>query len=146
MPTTTATHTCRFCGSNDVEETYDHWVIDSPATGGRFESVLACPSCSYLVRGKPATEREARLAEAQAAYEAEVARRVRLAAKVPASLIEEVRAYAYAHYTEGGWDVLVECWEDADIAEAIAGATTLLGARRKLATVIGVWAARSAGF
>lgn len=33
--------------------------------------------------------------------------------------IAAVRAYALEHYNEGGWDILVECWEDADIEKAI---------------------------
>lgn len=83
---------------------------------------------------------EAELAVWHARAEAEAVRRARLAAAVPASLVAEVRAYATDHYTDGGWDVIVECWSDADIAHAIGGATTLLGARRKLATVVSVFA------
>lgn len=79
-------------------------------------------------------------AKAEAAYQAAKARRARLATKVPASLIAEVRAYATEHYEDGGWDVIVECWEDRDIAKAIAGATTLLGARRKLSAVVSIFA------
>lgn len=33
--------------------------------------------------------------------------------------VAAVRAYAEAHYEEDGWDFLVECWEDADIAAEI---------------------------
>lgn len=40
-------------------------------------------------------------------------------------LVAQVRAYAEKHYNEDGWDFLVECWEDEDIAEAIEGATTV---------------------
>jgi hypothetical protein len=39
-------------------------------------------------------------------------------------LIKAVREYAVAHYEEGGWDILVECWEDADIAKPLARANS----------------------
>lgn len=50
--------------------------------------------------------------------------------EVPEELIHAVRSHAITHYNEGGWDVLVECWSDADIAEQIAGARTITGAIR----------------
>jgi hypothetical protein len=56
-----------------------------------------------------------------------------------ANLIAQVRQYAADHYTDGGWDVLVECWDDSDIADAIGKATTLRGALRKLSAVIDVY-------
>lgn len=45
-------------------------------------------------------------------------------------LVETVKAYALIHYARDGWDVLVECWSDADIAEAIGEAKTPNGAIR----------------
>lgn len=39
-------------------------------------------------------------------------------------LIKAVRRHAEENYCLGGWDYLVECWEDSDIAQAIAGAST----------------------
>ncbi len=59
-------------------------------------------------------------------------------------LIAAVRAHAEAHYEDGGWDVVVECWSDKDIADHIKGATTLTGALRKLSGVISVYADRQA--
>jgi len=50
-------------------------------------------------------------------------------------LIKDVRAHAEANY-EKGWDVVVEAYTDGEIAEAIAGAKTKLGAIRKLAPVV----------
>ena len=50
-------------------------------------------------------------------------------------LIKEVRAHAEANY-EKGWDIVVEAYTDGEIAEAIAGAKTKLGAIRKLAPVV----------
>lgn len=45
-------------------------------------------------------------------------------------LVEFIKAYALAHYEDGGWDVIVECWTDDEIlselversAESVAGA------------------------
>jgi hypothetical protein len=34
-------------------------------------------------------------------------------------LIEAVKAHALANYETGGWDYIVECWGDAEIAEAL---------------------------
>ena len=39
-------------------------------------------------------------------------------------LVAAVKAHARAHYATGGWDYVVECLEDSDIAEKIAGAGT----------------------
>lgn len=61
-----------------------------------------------------------------------------------AELIAAVRTHALDNYEKGGWDVIVECWEDSDIDEAIEGAKTLKGAIRKLRPVVGVWAERQA--
>jgi hypothetical protein len=33
--------------------------------------------------------------------------------------VEAVKAHAQEHYEDGGWDVIVECWEDAEIAEYV---------------------------
>ena len=41
-----------------------------------------------------------------------------------ANFVEQVKAHAVANYTEDGWDFVVECWADDEIAIAIAGATT----------------------
>ncbi len=43
-----------------------------------------------------------------------------------AELIAAVKAHAVANYETGGWDFIVECWDDSDIAEALdeAGAAT----------------------
>ena len=36
-------------------------------------------------------------------------------------MISGVRKHALDNYTKGGWDYLVECWDDSDIIEAIKG-------------------------
>ena len=41
------------------------------------------------------------------------------AVPVELSLLEQVKAYARAHYDTGGWDVVVECWSDHQITEAL---------------------------
>lgn len=35
-------------------------------------------------------------------------------------LTEAVKAHALEHYEDGGWDVIVECWSDSDIAAVLA--------------------------
>lgn len=40
------------------------------------------------------------------------------------NLIAAVRAHAEKNWGKDGWDYLVECWDDQDIAEAIGGAKT----------------------
>lgn len=40
------------------------------------------------------------------------------------NLIKAVRDHAIANYEKDGWDVLVECWEDDDIVDAMRGART----------------------
>lgn len=34
-------------------------------------------------------------------------------------IVEGVKAHALAHYNDGGWDVIVECWTDAEIGEHV---------------------------
>jgi hypothetical protein len=59
-------------------------------------------------------------------------------------LVQQIKAHALNHYSDGGWDVVAECWSDADIAEQIAGARTLRGAIRKFNDIISVYADRQA--
>jgi hypothetical protein len=51
-------------------------------------------------------------------------------------LVKAVRAYALAHYEEGGWDILVECYEDANIEEIIGDVSTEAEAIARLARVL----------
>lgn len=62
------------------------------------------------------------------------------------SLVEYVKAYASEHYSDGGWDVVVECWEDSEIGELLTreGATTETEAVAAFASVIDVWTDRQA--
>ena len=59
-------------------------------------------------------------------------------------LIQAVKEHAQAHYNDGGWDVVVECWDDQQIADCIKGARTARGAIRKVATIVSVYADRQA--
>jgi len=59
-------------------------------------------------------------------------------------LVQQVKEYALANYEKGGWDVIVECWDDEEIASEIGGARTLKGALRKMSFVIDVYADRQA--
>lgn len=58
---------------------------------------------------------------------------------VPPNLIAAVRAYAIENYETDGWDFVVECFEDADIATAIGSAGTrdaAIAAVRKTARLL----------
>ena len=35
------------------------------------------------------------------------------------SIVKQVREHANQNYNVDGWDFLVECWEDSDIAEYV---------------------------
>lgn len=57
-----------------------------------------------------------------------------------AELVAAVKAHALANYNAGGWDFIVECWEDSEIAEEIiqARATTEAEAIAAVASVAGL--------
>ena len=40
------------------------------------------------------------------------------------TLIEAVKEHAIEHYTQDGWDVIVECYSDSEIADLVQGAAT----------------------
>jgi hypothetical protein len=52
--------------------------------------------------------------------------------KTTAELVQAVRDYAITWYHDGGWDLVVESWSDAEIEAAIQGAKTDRGAIRKV--------------
>jgi hypothetical protein len=58
------------------------------------------------------------------------------AGKATTELVQAVKDYALAWYHDGGWDLVVECWSDAEIEETIQGAKTDRGAIRKVWAVI----------
>ena len=51
-------------------------------------------------------------------------------------LIAAVREYALANYEKDGWDYLIECWSDEDIAGEIGKSRTVLGAISKCRRVV----------
>jgi len=51
-------------------------------------------------------------------------------------LIEGVREYALCNYEKDGWDYVVECWSDKEIAEEIGNCRTVKGAIRKMREAI----------
>lgn len=67
-------------------------------------------------------------------------------------LVDEVKQYAVEHYTEGGWDVIVECWSDGEIAEVLRGehvkgwrpSRSAQGAIARFKPMVAVWADRQA--
>lgn len=63
-----------------------------------------------------------------------------------ADLVKAVKAHANENYEAGGWDVIVECWEDDQIADVISeeGATTTQAAIDAFKPVVSVWADRQA--
>lgn len=61
-----------------------------------------------------------------------------------AELVEAVKDHAHEHYEDGGWDVIVECWTDDEIATQIGGAKTVESALRKFSAFVDVMSDRQA--
>jgi len=59
-------------------------------------------------------------------------------------IVDAVRRYAEQHYNDGGWDVVVECYDDADIAEVIGNVRSLDAAVKRFAPLIDIWSERQA--
>lgn len=57
-------------------------------------------------------------------------------------LIDAVKAHALAHYTEGGWDAVIECYSDDDILLIIGESWTPQGAVAKVEKYIAPYAAQ----
>ncbi len=51
--------------------------------------------------------------------------------KTTAELVEHIKAHAKRNYTRG-WDTVVECYSDAEIAKIVGNATTERGAMAKM--------------
>ncbi len=62
------------------------------------------------------------------------------------NIIEYIKQYANEHYEDGGWDVLVECWSDADIEEhlILCNVTTKDKALSAFKNIVDVWADQQA--
>ena len=56
-------------------------------------------------------------------------------------LVNEVRRFATENYESGGWDIVIECWDDLRIAEEIKFRRTAAGAIRQMAKAVGATAA-----
>lgn len=56
-----------------------------------------------------------------------------------AELIAAVKAHALANYESGGWDMIVECYEDAELAEEIGDATTEAEAIARVGRTAGLY-------
>jgi hypothetical protein len=54
------------------------------------------------------------------------------------SWTDRIRQHALTHYTEDGWDILVECWTDEDIAEYFRGWKTYEEAVIAISNVLAV--------
>jgi hypothetical protein len=52
------------------------------------------------------------------------------------SWTERIRQHALTHYTEDGWDILVECWTDEDIAEYFDGCVAYENAVMRISNVL----------
>ena len=61
-----------------------------------------------------------------------------------AELVAVVKAHALTNYDKGGWDVVVEAYDDTMIADVIGKARTPKGAIAKFAPLVDVWADRQA--
>jgi hypothetical protein len=61
-------------------------------------------------------------------------------------LVQYVKDYANFHYEDGGWDVIVECWEDKDILKVLKenNATTEKEAIAAFKRFVAVWADQQA--
>lgn len=59
-------------------------------------------------------------------------------------IVKAVRDHALAHYNDGGWDVIVEAWDDNQILDTIGYATTAKGAIKKVASIVDIYADRQA--
>lgn len=61
-------------------------------------------------------------------------------------LAHAVREYAINHYNDGGWDVIVECWENKEIEEFLLEhkAFTNQDAINAFKPLVSVWAERQA--
>lgn len=59
-------------------------------------------------------------------------------------LVGAVKDYANKHYNDGGWDVVVECWSNEQIAKCIADSTTKEEAIAAVQNIVDVYAERQA--
>lgn len=53
-------------------------------------------------------------------------------------LVEAVKKHAIENYEKDGWDIAVECYDDATLASMIRGETTEAGAIKKVHCIVSV--------
>lgn len=53
-------------------------------------------------------------------------------------LVRAVREHARSHYNKGGWDIVVECYDDTDIIKSMGPALTPEQAIRAVGEEIGI--------
>jgi len=61
-------------------------------------------------------------------------------------IIKFIKQYAQDHYSDGGWDVVVECWSDSDIREYLNSCkiTTQPEALKQFKRIVDLWADQQA--
>lgn len=59
-------------------------------------------------------------------------------------MMRAVRDHAVEHYDDGGWDVIVEAWDDDHLRKVIGKARTNAGAIANVAVIVDVYADRQA--
>jgi len=58
---------------------------------------------------------------------------------------DQVMEYAKAHYDEGGWDVIVECWDNDQLNELLADCYgDEVRAWSSIVSLVDVWSDRQA--
>jgi hypothetical protein len=50
-------------------------------------------------------------------------------------LVTAVKVHALQHYNDGGWDVIVECWDDGEILAEITRDTTPSNGEEAIAAI-----------
>lgn len=54
-----------------------------------------------------------------------------------AGFVKEVLDHAIAHYEEGGWDYVVECWSEKEIEDTTKNCRTAAGAIKVIGKIVG---------
>lgn len=57
---------------------------------------------------------------------------------------DRVMAHAEAHYNDGGWDVIVECWDKEMLTEILIEQKDKESAWRLINGLVDIWADRQA--
>lgn len=60
-------------------------------------------------------------------------------ANTMAEMVAAVKKYAEDHYNEDGWDSIVECYDNSDIAREVGNATTIEEAIAKVGKGCKIW-------